>query len=398
MYGQEVPPFFICPISLQIMTDPVTVITGITYDRHSIHRWISLYGHSTCPVTNQPLSDPSLTPNSTLHRLIHSWTSQYLSLPPPQSPPIDIGQLVKCIKELTKEAKLPPPPSTKPSKSSLMKIKNLIQEDDLNRSHFEQAGLVPLLASLASSSSQLRNDVIDVLCVLKPSKESLKKSCERDNGGLIAALSNTVSSHHCNHRVKIESTHLLKSVFEAVGDAQKMDLPLGLFEGLVEMLKDQNSDRLTTMSALSNRVRAVQAGTVAVLVESVVECGTGDRRRCEVMVAVLERVCSRAEGRRALGGHPMGIAAVAGKLMKVSRVVDDRATRVLLGLCRFCCWGGVGGVEEEMVVVGAVERLCLLVQVECGGKARERAKEMLGLHGRTWSRSPCFPFHSVGLP
>ncbi|KAK1304254.1 E3 ubiquitin-protein ligase PUB24 [Acorus calamus] len=333
------------------MTDPVTVITGVTFDRHSIHRWISIYGHSTCPVTNQPLSDPSLTPNSTLLRLIHSWTSQHLSPPPPQSLPIDIGQLVKCIRELTKEAKAAPPSPTKPSNSSLMKIKNLIQEDDFNRSRFEQAGLVPLLASLASSSSQLRNDAIDILGAIKPSKESLKKACERDNGGLIAALSNTVSSHLCNHRAKIESTHLLKSVFEAIGDAQKKDLRLGLFEGLAEMLKDQNSDRLTTMLALSvllellpcgskNRVRVVEAGTVEVLVELVAECGSGDWRRCEVMVAVLERVCSRAEGRRALGGHPMGIAAVARKLMKVSRVVDDRVTRVLLRLYEIGRWEG----------------------------------------------------------
>lgn len=36
----EVPKYFICPISLQIMKDPVTTITGITYDRDSIEHWL----------------------------------------------------------------------------------------------------------------------------------------------------------------------------------------------------------------------------------------------------------------------------------------------------------------------------------------------------------------------
>nr|DAD27995.1 TPA_asm: hypothetical protein HUJ06_029463 [Nelumbo nucifera] len=36
------------PISLEIMTDPVTVSTGQTYDRSSIQKWLRA-GHNTCP-------------------------------------------------------------------------------------------------------------------------------------------------------------------------------------------------------------------------------------------------------------------------------------------------------------------------------------------------------------
>ena len=34
----EVPCYFLCPISLSIMRDPVTLPTGITYDRDGIKR------------------------------------------------------------------------------------------------------------------------------------------------------------------------------------------------------------------------------------------------------------------------------------------------------------------------------------------------------------------------
>ncbi|KAL0410183.1 UNVERIFIED_CONTAM: E3 ubiquitin-protein ligase PUB23 [Sesamum latifolium] len=33
-------PYFLCPIALDIMKDPVTISTGITYDRDSIEKWI----------------------------------------------------------------------------------------------------------------------------------------------------------------------------------------------------------------------------------------------------------------------------------------------------------------------------------------------------------------------
>ncbi|BAH91587.1 Os02g0215650 [Oryza sativa Japonica Group] len=35
----EPPPLFQCPISMELMEDPVTVATGVTYDRRSMERW-----------------------------------------------------------------------------------------------------------------------------------------------------------------------------------------------------------------------------------------------------------------------------------------------------------------------------------------------------------------------
>ncbi|KAK1285539.1 E3 ubiquitin-protein ligase PUB23 [Acorus calamus] len=400
---EEVPPFFICPISLHIMKDPVTVSTGVTYDRESIHRWISLYGHSTCPVTQQPLIDQTLTPNSTLLRLIQSWRAKNPSTSPlaTQTPAFNVSAVIEELKE---EANTRPPVVRF---KSLPKIKALIGEDNAIRYELERAGAVSMVSSLVlqtqlnHDSRETIEDAINLLCMLKPSTEALKKVAEQNDGELIKALS-AITSQHWNYRVKIEVTHLLKLVFKAVDEVHKSDLPSDLFDGLAEILKDQNSNRATTMAALSillevlpcgrkNRVRVVEAGTVAVLVELLAEGENNDRKRCEAMLVVLDCLCSRAEGRLALVSHPAGIAAVAGKLLKVSNAANDRATKVLLMVCRFC------GVVEEMMVVGAVTRLCMLVQVGSNGKAKERAKEMLGLHVKTWSKSPCFPLHSIVL-
>ncbi|KAL9234184.1 hypothetical protein vseg_009082 [Gypsophila vaccaria] len=73
-----IPSYFKCPISMEVMTSPVSLSTGVTYDRRSIQRWLES-GHTTCPATMQPLSSPSFVPNLTLLRLINLWPSLSLS-------------------------------------------------------------------------------------------------------------------------------------------------------------------------------------------------------------------------------------------------------------------------------------------------------------------------------
>ncbi|KAL5147680.1 U-box domain-containing protein 31 [Glycine soja] len=65
----EVSSVFICPISLELMHDLVTLCIGQTYERCNILKWFSL-DHFTCLTTMQELWDDSLTPNTTLHCLI----------------------------------------------------------------------------------------------------------------------------------------------------------------------------------------------------------------------------------------------------------------------------------------------------------------------------------------
>ncbi len=70
------PPLFLCPISLEMMRDPVTVCTGITYERRSIQKWLA-EGHTTCPITMRHLENHTLIPNLIVRRLIHSWVQEH---------------------------------------------------------------------------------------------------------------------------------------------------------------------------------------------------------------------------------------------------------------------------------------------------------------------------------
>ncbi|KHG30198.1 U-box domain-containing 6 -like protein [Gossypium arboreum] len=74
-----------CPISLQLMHDPVIIASGQTYERICIEKWFS-DGHDTCPKTQQKLPHLSLTPNYCVKGLIASWCEQN-GVPIPNGPP-----------------------------------------------------------------------------------------------------------------------------------------------------------------------------------------------------------------------------------------------------------------------------------------------------------------------
>ncbi|PIN22465.1 Ubiquitin--protein ligase [Handroanthus impetiginosus] len=71
----NIPDEFRCPISLELMSDPVIVASGHTYDRNSIAQWINS-GHHTCPKTGQRLIHMALIPNYALKSLIQQWCQE----------------------------------------------------------------------------------------------------------------------------------------------------------------------------------------------------------------------------------------------------------------------------------------------------------------------------------
>ena len=67
----SVPRSFLCPISMELMTQPVVSPSGITYDRQSLANWIE--AHHTDPATQAPLKIDHLYPNLVLRDMIQEW-------------------------------------------------------------------------------------------------------------------------------------------------------------------------------------------------------------------------------------------------------------------------------------------------------------------------------------
>jgi hypothetical protein len=90
-----------CPISLQLMYDPVIIASGQTYERVCIEKWFS-DGHNSCPKTQQQLPHLSLTPNYCVKGLIASWCEQNgITVPtgPPESLDLNYWRLAMSDSE-----------------------------------------------------------------------------------------------------------------------------------------------------------------------------------------------------------------------------------------------------------------------------------------------------------
>jgi hypothetical protein len=68
--AQQWPAQFICPLSNQLMSDPVVAADGVSYQREAIMDWMRL--RDVSPVTGQPLGSAVVQPNYALRAAIAS--------------------------------------------------------------------------------------------------------------------------------------------------------------------------------------------------------------------------------------------------------------------------------------------------------------------------------------
>ncbi|XP_059208038.1 WD repeat, SAM and U-box domain-containing protein 1 [Centropristis striata] len=71
-----VPDEFLCPITRELMKEPVIAADGYSYERDAIESWINTKNRSS-PMTNLPLLTTLLTPNHTLKMAIGRWRTSH---------------------------------------------------------------------------------------------------------------------------------------------------------------------------------------------------------------------------------------------------------------------------------------------------------------------------------
>ncbi|KAB2066183.1 hypothetical protein ES319_A09G141900v1 [Gossypium barbadense] len=393
----EVPKYFICPISFQIMRDPVTAITGITYDRESIEQWL-LKGKSTnCPVTQQPLPTVSdLTPNHTLRRLIQAWCNENASLGvdriPTPKPSIDKFHFLKLIKQLQH-------PDSK--MKALKELDLLAVKNERNRKYMVEAGVPKAMLSFIVNCFKEDcvsglEEALSVLFLIRiPSAEAnlLPKQNDQIIKSLIWVLG---CEFNTQVMAKSHAVSALKSIIETASSVVLERLEPKFFEMIVGVLK-QCTTRITQQginSALHvlldacpwgrNLLMMVESGAVSALIE--LELGSPEKRTTELILGILFHLCSCADGRAEFLRHKGGIAVVTKRIMRVSPAADDRAVLILSLISKF---SATSWVVHEMLEVGTVTKLCMLLQLDCATYLKEKTMEILRSHSDDWLKFPC---------
>ena len=105
--ADAVPPgHMLCPISLDLMHDPVVAADGHSYERGYIQRW--LRQSAVSPKNNSPLDSACLVPNHNLRKGIIEWVEAHTFAPDPA--PACLPQTPPAVRPEAGEGATPPPP------------------------------------------------------------------------------------------------------------------------------------------------------------------------------------------------------------------------------------------------------------------------------------------------
>ncbi|CAM9437747.1 unnamed protein product [Discosporangium mesarthrocarpum] len=70
-FYDDAPQEFICPITQEVMVDPVVCADGHSYERKALAAWLAT--HDSSPMSNTRLTSSSIVPNHALRNTIESW-------------------------------------------------------------------------------------------------------------------------------------------------------------------------------------------------------------------------------------------------------------------------------------------------------------------------------------
>ncbi|PWA79242.1 plant U-box 14 [Artemisia annua] len=326
-----IPDDFRCPISLELMKDPVIVSTGQTYERSSIQKWLDA-GHKTCPKTQQTLLHTALTPNYVLKSLIALWCeSNGVELPKANNKAGRSG--AECdrtvIGSLLQKLVIG---DSDEQRSAAGELRLLAKRNADNRVCIAEAGAIPLLVELLSSRDG-RTQEHAVTALLNLSINDANKGVIV-NVGAIPEIVDVLKNGSTEARENAAATLFsLSSVDEnkvAIGAAGAIPPLIDLLqEGTPRGKKDAATAIFNLCIYQGNKVRAVRAGIVAPLMRLLKDASGG---MMDEALAILAILASHHEGKMAIAeAEPMGV------LVEVIRTGSARnrenGSAVLWSLC-----------------------------------------------------------------
>lgn len=161
---------FLCPLTKQIMRDPVTLESGATFEREAILKWFKESDSSgrslVCPVTRKELSSTELNPSIALRNTIDEWMHRN------EAAKLDVAR-----KSLTSEN------SEHDTLQALEYVVEICQRSRSSRHVVRKLGLISLISDLLkNSSTEVRQKALESLCfVAKDDNDNKDEIAAGDN-------------------------------------------------------------------------------------------------------------------------------------------------------------------------------------------------------------------------
>ncbi|KAK7245557.1 hypothetical protein RIF29_40404 [Crotalaria pallida] len=395
-----VPKDFCCPISLDLMRDPVIISTGQTYDRSSISRWVEA-GHTICPKTGQVLSHNRLVPNRALRNLIVQWCAAH-------GTPLDPPEFMDAMAESFQSAS--------PAKAALeanratatlliqqlangsqagqtvaaREIRLLAKHGKENRALIAEAGAIPHLRNLLSSPNNVAQEN-SVTALLNLSIFEKNKSRIMDEEGCLGSIVDVLIFGHTTEARENAAATLFS--LSAVHDYKKRIADkMGAVEALAGLLQEGTprgkKDAVTALFNLSthteNCVRMIEAGAVTALVGAL-----GNEGVAEEAAGALALIVRQPVGAKAVVKDEAAVAGLMGMMRCGTARGKENAVAALLELCR----SGGAAATERVVKAPALAGLLQTLLFTGTKRARRKAASL----ARVFQRCENGSLHYGGL-
>lgn len=147
---------FYCPITRDVMMDPVETSSGHTFERSAIEKWFS-DGSKLCPLTLTVLDTSVLRPNKTLRQSIEEWkdrnTMINIASMKPKLMSTEVEEVLQCLEQL----------------------QDLCQQRDQHREWvILENYIVSLIHLLGSKNRDVRNRALVILHILAKDSDDAK--------------------------------------------------------------------------------------------------------------------------------------------------------------------------------------------------------------------------------
>lgn len=326
-----IPNEFLCPIALEIMTDPVIVATGQTYERASIQKWLG-FNHHTCPKTGQRLDHLSLAPNFALKNLIMQWCEKNnFELPKKDPCAFSDGSSAEILEEISCLVHDLSSCQLDVLKEAIFKIRMLSKENPENRVLIANGGGIPQLIKLLSyPDSKIQEHTVTAL--LNLSIDEANKRLIATEGSIPAIIE---ILQHGTDEARENSAAALFSL-SMIDENKVLVGTLNGIPPLVELLQNGTTrgrkDAATALFNLSmnqaNKSRAIDAGIIPPLLHLLEDKNLG---MTDEALSILLLLASHPEGRNEIGRLSF-IETLVGIIKSGTPKNKECATSVLLAL------------------------------------------------------------------
>ncbi|XAR58768.1 Ubiquitin--protein ligase [Bertholletia excelsa] len=327
------PEEFRCPLSNELMRDPVIVASGQTYDRPFIQRWFEA-GHRTCPRTQQVLSHTLLIPNLLIRGMISQWCkSQGVQLPDPVQysnedglTEADRDHLLSLLEKMSS--------TQSDQKESARELRLLTKRMPSFRALFGASldAIPQLLNPLLQSRSQseihpdLQEDIITTLLNLSIHDNNKKFVAETPMVVplLMDALKSGTIETRSNAAAALFTLSALDSNKALIGKSGALKHLIDLLEeGHPEAMKDVASAIFNLCISHENKATAVRDGAVRVILKKIM-----NRVHIDELLAILAMLSSSPKATEEMG--ELGAVSCLLSIMRESNCARNKENCVAI--------------------------------------------------------------------